>query len=93
MFRAESLEALARSRRPRRLLNKHYCCSLTEELQDADPDDDPDPDDSAPRLCVSLKEPVGEIYALPEPLEAEKTSGCCPDSGDGSRARQSPPAT
>jgi len=58
-----------------------------------DPDDRVDPDERGPRLSVTLKEPVGEIYALPEPLEAEKTSGCCPDSGDGSRARQSPPAT
>ena len=57
------------------------------------PDDRVDPDERGPRLSVTLKEPVGEIYALPEPLEAEKTSGCCPDSGDGSRARQSPPAT
>jgi hypothetical protein len=89
MFRAESLEALARSRRPRRLLNKHYCCSLTEELQDADPDDDPDPDDSAPRLCVSLKEPVGEIYALPA-AQAEQTGGRCPNTPEGSNAPQPP---
>ena len=40
-----------------------------------DPDDRIDPDDSGPRLSVTLKEPVGEISALPEPLEAEQTSG------------------
>jgi len=33
-----------------------------------DPDDPIDPDDSGPRLWVTLKKPVGEIYALPEPL-------------------------
>jgi hypothetical protein len=30
-----------------------------------DPDDVIDPDDSGPRLSVTLKEPVAEIYALP----------------------------
>ena len=43
-----------------------------------DPDDRVDPDERGPRLSVTLKEPVGEIYALAEPLEAEQTSRRCP---------------
>jgi len=41
-----------------------------------------------------LKESVAEIYALPEPLEAEQRSRRHPDTGDQSKAPQSPlPAT
>jgi hypothetical protein len=55
-----------------------------------DPDDSIDPDDSGPRLPVTLKEPVAEIYALPAAQE-EQTSGRCSDTGDQSAAPQSPP--
>ena len=84
MFRAESLELLARSRRPRlrdRSVNQMDGARppLLREHNDTEPADDPDDsidsDDSGPRLSVTLKEPVGEISALPEPLEAEQTSG------------------
>jgi hypothetical protein len=37
------------------------------------PDDRVDPDEAGPRLSVTLG--VAEIYALPEPLETELTSG------------------
>ena len=51
-----------------------------------------DPDDSGPRLSVTLKQsPNGETYALPEPLEAEQTSGRCPYTLEQSSAPQSPP--
>ena len=100
MFRAESLELLARSRRPRltngsanhrnsskaALLREHNDTAPTE-----DPDDSIDPDDSAPRLSVTLKEPVDGICALPEPLKAEQRSGRHPYTGDQSKAPQSPP--
>jgi hypothetical protein len=36
-----------------------------------------DPDDSGPRLSVTLKEPVAEVYALPV-AQAEQTSGRYP---------------
>ena len=84
MFRAESLELLARSRRPRlrdRCVDSQNGARapLLQEHNDTEPADDPDDsidsDDSGPRLSVTLKEPVGEISALPEPLEAEQTSG------------------
>jgi hypothetical protein len=52
-----------------------------------DPNDDPDPDDAGPQLVVTLKQPVAEIYPLPEPLEPE----CCPDTPQGSNAPGSPP--
>ena len=45
-----------------------------------DPDDVIDPDDSGPRLSVTLKQPVGEIYALPAAQPEQK----------GSKAPQSP---
>ena len=97
MFRAESLKLLARSRRPR--LRDRYADSqsgarapLLQEHNDSvpadDPDDSIDPDDSGPRLSVTLKEPVAEIYALPA-AQALQTSGCCPDTGDQSKAPQS----
>src|SRR5262245_16899090 len=54
-----------------------------------DPDDRVDPEDSRPRLSVSLKETVGEIYALPA-AHAEQTGGRCPDTGDQSKGPQSP---
>ena len=83
MFRAESLELLARSRRPR-LTNgsaNHRNSSKAALLRDhndtapaEDPDDRIDPDDSAPRLSITLKEPVGEIYALPA-AQTVQTSG------------------
>jgi len=47
------------------------------------------PDDSDPRLSVTLKEPVGEIYALPAP-PPEQTSGRCPDITEQPKAPQSP---
>jgi hypothetical protein len=57
-----------------------------------DPDDSIEPDDSGPRLSVTLKQlPNGETYALPEPLEAEQTSGRCPYTLEQSSAPQSPP--
>jgi hypothetical protein len=40
-----------------------------------DPDDVIDPNDSGPRLSVTLKDPVAEIYALPA-AQAQQTSGC-----------------
>jgi hypothetical protein len=88
MFRAESLELLV-SRRPRRLLSKHDRCSPPERLQDEDPDDSIDPDDCGPRLVVTLKEPVGEIYALPA-AQTVQTSGRDPHTLEQSRAPQSP---
>jgi hypothetical protein len=74
MFRTESLELLTRSRRPplrdrtvnqeggsrAPLLREH-----NESVPAEDPDDSIDPDERGPRLVVTLKEPVGEIYALP----------------------------
>ena len=99
MFRAESLELLARSRRPR-LTNgsaNHRNSSKAALLRDhndtapaEDPDDRIDPDDSAPRLSITLKEPVGEIYALPA-AQTVQTSGRLPDTGHQSKAPQSPP--
>jgi hypothetical protein len=56
-----------------------------------DPDDSIDPDDCGPRLSVTLKEPVGEIYALPEPLKAEQTNGRDPHTLEQSSAPRSPP--
>src|SRR5262245_45674711 len=93
MFRAESLESLARTRRSRLgdrcvdlengarapLLHEH-----NDPVPAEDPDDSIDPDDSGPRLSVTLKEPVREIHALP-PCQAEQTSGRCPDNGDQSK--------
>ena len=64
-----------------------------EEDQDdtfQDPDDRVDPDDCAPRLVVTLKEPVGEIYALPA-ARTEQTSGRDPYTLDQSEAPQSLP--
>jgi hypothetical protein len=56
-----------------------------------DSDDVIDPDDSGPRLSVTLKESsVDEIYAL-KAAQAEQTSGCCPDTGDQSKASKLPP--
>jgi hypothetical protein len=55
-----------------------------------DPDDSIDPDDSTPRLSITLKEPVAEIYAL-QAAQAEQISGRCSDTGDQSKAPQSPP--
>ena len=46
-----------------------------------DPDDVIDPDDSGPRLSVTLKEPVAEVYALPA-AQAEQTSGRHPNTTD-----------
>ena len=77
MFRAESLELLAR-RRPRfpnRSANSQNGCRAP-LLHDAEPADDPDDvidlDDLGPRLSVILKEsPVDDIYpaaAGPAPL-------------------------
>jgi hypothetical protein len=57
-----------------------------------DPDDSIDLDDSAPRLSVTLKEPVGETYALPV-AQAEQTNGRCPDTGDQSKGPQSAAGT
>jgi hypothetical protein len=70
-----------------RLLTELRGHSSGERFPTHGPDDDPDPDDSAPRLVVTLGEPVGEIHALPEPLEPE----CCPDTPQGSNAPGSPP--
>ena len=55
-----------------------------------DPDDVIDPDDSGPRLSVTLKEPVAEVYALPA-AQAEQTSGRYPDTAEQSNAPGSPP--
>ena len=91
MFRTESLELLARSRRPRL---RDRCAdsqngaraSLLQEKSDTVPADDPD--DSGPRLSVTLKEPFAEIYALPA-AQAEQTSGRRSDTSDQSKAPQS----
>ena len=55
-----------------------------------DPDDSIDPDDCGPRLSVTLKEPVGETYALPA-AQTEQTSGRDPHTLEQSSAPQSPP--
>ena len=97
MFRSESLELLAR-RRPARLrdrsidqIRRQRCRPIVENTVPADdPDNVIDPDDCGPRLSVTLKEPVGEIYALPA-AQPEQTSGRCPDTGDQSKGLQSPP--
>jgi hypothetical protein len=57
-----------------------------------DSDDRVDPDDCGPRLSVTLKEPVGETYALPA-AQAEQTNGRCPDTGDQSKGPQSAAGT
>ena len=57
---------------------------------DDDPDDRVDPDDSGPRLSVTLKQPVGETYALPA-AQTEQTSGRDPHTLDQSEAPQSLP--
>jgi hypothetical protein len=97
MFRAESLELLARSRRPRlrdRSIDqdgRQRCRPIVENtvLVD-DPDDVIDPDDSGPRLSVTLKQsPDGETCALPA-AQAEQTSGRCPNAPDQSNAPQPP---
>jgi hypothetical protein len=99
MFRTERLELSARSRRPRltngsanhrngsraALLREHNDTGPTE-----DPDDSIDPDDSGPRLSVTLKEPVDEIYALPA-AQTEQTSGRDPHTLEQSTAPESPP--
>jgi hypothetical protein len=93
MFRAESLELLARLRPrfPNRSANSQNGCRAP-LLHDAAPADDPDdvidPDDSGPRLVVTLKEPVGGIYALPA-AQTEQTSGRDPHTLDQSEAPQS----
>jgi hypothetical protein len=76
MFRAESLEALARSRRPRvrdRSVDSHNGATEhslqqhNDTVPADDPDDRVDPDDCGPRLSVTLKEQqtVEKIYILP----------------------------
>ena len=98
MFRAESLELLAR-RRPR-LRDQSIDqeggarAPLVQEKSRTvpadDPDDSIDPDDSGPRLSVTFNEqPVAEIYALPA-AQAEQTSGRS-DAGEQSTTPQSPP--
>src|SRR5262249_2617613 len=94
MFRAESLDLLAR-RRPRlrdRTVNQEGGARaplLREPMPAEDPDDSIDPDDSGPRLSVTLKEArVGETCVLPA-AQAEETSGRCPDTGEGSKGPQS----
>ena len=97
----ELQEVLARSRRRPRLPNRcvdlenGVRAPLLREHNDTvpvdDPDDSIDPDDCGPRLSVTLKEPVGEIYALPEPLKVEQTSGRDPHTLDQSEAPQSLP--
>jgi hypothetical protein len=104
MFRAESLELLARSRRPRlrdRSIDqdgRQRCRPIVENtvLVD-DPDDVIDPDDSGPRLSVTLKQSAdatsdksyGETCALPA-AQPEQTSGRCPHTLKQSTALQSP---
>ena len=70
------------------------CCARelpeVQPLGSEDPDDSIDPDDCGPRLSVTLKEPVGEIYALPT-AQAEQTSGRDPPTLEQSTAPQSPP--
>ena len=99
MFRAESLELLACSRRPRSpspSANSHHGgrAALLQQHNDTvpadDPDDSIDPDDSGPRLSVTFNEqPVAEIYALMA-AQAEQTSGRS-DAGEQSSTPQSPP--
>jgi hypothetical protein len=57
-----------------------------------DPDDSIDPDDSRPRLSVTLKEPVAEIYALPA-AQPEQRNGRCSNTPDQSNAPQSAAGT
>jgi len=52
--------------------------------------DDTFQDDSAPRLSVTLKEPVADIYALPA-TQAVQTIGRYPHTTDQSRALHSSP--
>jgi hypothetical protein len=96
----ELQEALARSRRRPRLQDRTVNqeggarAALLQRDNDTAPADDPDdsidPDDSGPRLVVTFKEPVGEIYALPAD-QAQQTSVCCPHTLEQSSAPQSPP--
>ena len=92
MFRAESLELLAR-RRPR-LRDQSIDqeggarAPLVQEKSRTVPADDPD--DCGPRLSVTFNEqPVAEIYALMA-AQAEQTSGRS-DAGEQSTTPQSPP--
>ena len=96
----ELQEVLARSRRRPRLPNRcvdlenGVRAPLLREHNDTvpvdDPDDSIDPDDCGPRLSVTLKEPVGETYALPA-AQTEQTSGRDPHTLEQSSAPQSPP--
>ena len=96
----ELQEVLARSRRRPRLPNRcvdlenGVRAPLLREHNDTvpvdDPDDSIDPDDCGPRLSVTLKEPVGETYALPA-AQTEQTSGRDPHTLEQPSAPQSPP--
>ena len=94
MFRAESLELLACSRRPRSpspSANSHHGgrAALLQQHNDTVPADDPD--DSASRLSVTFNEQlVAEIYALPV-AQTEQTPGRDPHTLERSSAPQSPP--
>jgi hypothetical protein len=100
MFRAESLELLACSRRPRSpspSANSHHGgrAALLQQHNDTvpadDPDDSIDPDDSGPRLSVTfIEQPVAEICALPA-AQTEQTRGRDPRTLEQSTAPQSPP--
>ena len=90
---SELHEVLARRRRPlqRELRLEAQSERKTRDISAGeDPDDVIDPDDSGPRLLVTLKEPVAEIYDLPA-SQAEQTSGRYPDTADQSNAPGSPP--
>jgi hypothetical protein len=53
------------------------------QVQSEDPDDDPDPTIACPRLSVRVADQnVEKIYTLPAD-QAEQTSGCWPDTGEG----------
>ena len=94
MFRAESLELLACSRRPRSpspSANSHHGgrAALLQQHNDTVPADDPD--DSASRLSVTFNEQlVAEIYALPVG-QTEQTPGRDPHTLEHSGAPQSSP--
>jgi len=63
------------------------------QVQSEDPDDDPDPTIACPRLSVRVADQnVEKIYTLPAD-QAEQTSGCWPDTGDGSKGLQSTAGT
>jgi hypothetical protein len=108
MFRAESLELLAR-RRPRSRgcdddpVNMDHqdngnsrainpAVDRHDTVPTEDPDDSIDPDDSGPRLVVTLKQSPDGETYALRAAQAEQTGGQCSDTGDQSKAPRRVPA-